>query len=221
MGFYLNKICSFLKPDRMSVSLDNALFYARVEKLYKFWKESPETRSLKKCDAVIVQMGSEEDVVYAKTTTLQTWLVGYELTETGMVFCKDEFFVLTGKKKLEFLDRATKNSPASLPKINLLKREREDNSEKFKKLIEAIKGSGEGKSVGVFAKDNFITKFIKTWNTALKAETFTKVDVSTDFAVIMAAKDENELKLIRLASFITQEVYSKVFKDHIKNIIND
>ena len=37
----------------------------------------------------------------------------------------------------------------------------------------------------------------------------------------MAAKDENELKLIRLASSITQEVYSKVFKDHIKNIIND
>lgn len=40
-------------------------------------------------------------------------------------------------------------------------------------------------------------------------------------AVVMAEKDDSELKLVKTAASITQEIYSKVFKEHIKNVIND
>lgn len=42
-------------------------------------------------------------------------------------------------------------------------------------MIEAIKGSKDGKTIGVFSKDKFPGDYMKSWNDTLSAEGLTRV----------------------------------------------
>lgn len=51
----------------------------------------------------------------------------------------------------------------------------ESNKANFDKMIEAIKNSKDGKTVGVFSKDKFPGEYMKSWNDALNSEGLEKV----------------------------------------------
>lgn len=51
----------------------------------------------------------------------------------------------------------------------------ESNKANFDKMIEAIRGSKEGKTVGVFSKDKFPGEYMKSWNDTITAEGLEKV----------------------------------------------
>lgn len=64
----------------------------------------------KSLDCMFFGVGVDQDIVYSKSTSLQTWLVGYELTDTIVCFTESAILFLASKKKIDFLRQAKLDS---------------------------------------------------------------------------------------------------------------
>ncbi|XP_061199935.1 FACT complex subunit SPT16 [Neopsephotus bourkii] len=207
----------------MALSIDRDALYRRLRRLYGAWERGEE--ELGGVDAIVVAVGVDEEIVYAKSTALQTWLFGYELTDTILVLCAQRILLLASRKKVEFLKQLVPPKGTEggngVPSISLLVREKtESNQANFERLLEALRGSRGGKRLGVFAKDQFPGDFLRAWNECLSKEPFEKVDISAAVAYTMAAKEEGEVQLMRRAAAITSELFSKFFKERVMEIVD-
>ncbi|GAB6025748.1 splicing associated factor Dre4 [Chamberlinius hualienensis] len=209
-----------------NVTVDKETFSRRMRRLYSAWKNASAENGdgFGKMDALVVPVGTDEEAAYTKSTTIQLWLFGYELMDCVMLLCEQAMYFLASKRKIEFLKQiqSGKENENELPPVKLLTRDKTDKDKaNFSKLIEAIKKSKNGKTLGHFVKDKFAGEFIESWRGLLDKESFEFVDVSAPVALLLAPKEDAELNLIRKASQITVDVYTKYLKDNIMAIIDD
>ncbi|XP_065081040.1 FACT complex subunit spt16-like [Ochlerotatus camptorhynchus] len=145
-----------------NIVLNKDFFYRRIKRLYASWKEP----------------------VFSHDDSLQkTWLLGYELIDTITVLCEKSIFFLTSKKKVDFLKLIERDGEEGIPSVKLLVREKNDNDKvNFGKLWEAIKASNDGKTLGVFSKNNFPGEFCVSWRAFSKDKSFDTVGISVPIA---------------------------------------
>uniref|UniRef100_A0A3Q3EIN3 FACT complex subunit SPT16 N-terminal lobe domain-containing protein n=1 Tax=Labrus bergylta TaxID=56723 RepID=A0A3Q3EIN3_9LABR len=53
----------------MAVNLDKDAYYRRIKRLYGNWKKAED--EFGKVDAIVVSVGVDEEIVYAKSTAIQ------------------------------------------------------------------------------------------------------------------------------------------------------
>ncbi|XP_012226893.1 FACT complex subunit spt16 isoform X2 [Linepithema humile] len=208
-----------------NVSLDKDMFFRRMKRLYAAWKdgEIDNDDSFSKMDCLVSAVGTDEDIVYSKSTALQTWLLSYELTDTIMILTEESINFLASKKKIEFLRKVEnqKTEDTDVPAVTLFVRDRSDEDKaNFAKLIEVMKQSKKGKTLGVFSKENYPGAFMDAWRAALKSESFDTIDVSAAAAYVMSPKEDSEILTIKKACLISVDVFTKYLKDQIMEIID-
>ena len=163
--------------------------------------------------------GTGDDIIYCKSKSLQIWLFGYEITDTLVVFCRNKLFILTGKKKVEFLSPLQSNEDENLPQIELIVREKGDNQIHFDKMFKIV-SENNGKKIGAFVKDNFDSEFVKSWNKAVSQKSLEKVDVTKEVANLLSSKDEKGVELIKKSSELTSTFFTKYIKDQLVFLID-
>lgn len=202
-----------------NVTLDKDTFHRRLKRLYNAWQNNENENGFSKMDALVTAVGKDDDIVYSKSAALQTWLLGYELTDTIMILAEKKAYFLASKKKIDFLRQAESKDENNI-QLNLLVRDKDSDDANFKILFTAIKESRNGKNIGVFLKDNYTGQLMDSWRAALKKQDFQTIDVSTQIAYLISPKEDTEISTIKKACMVTVDVFTKYLKDQIMEIID-
>ncbi|KAF7255188.1 hypothetical protein EG68_11121 [Paragonimus skrjabini miyazakii] len=201
-----------------ALKLDIPSFISRCGQLYKDWRSNASSQ-LHAVDAVVIPAG-KFDSVYGKTLSLHVWLFGYELQDTIIVFCEKSIFILCGKKKIEFLQPLTKRNDENREVILIQRNPSDNDKAEIGRLISAISTSRNGRIVGHLAKDKFSSELTSAFQSALQTAKFEMLDISGACSDLFAVKDENELNLLKKASNVTCNVFTKGLREEIMDTID-
>lgn len=204
--------------DELNINFD--LFKERITALHKSFKVFDGNP-----DSLLFVLGSSnQENPYQKTTVFHNWILGYEFPATLIVLTEGKVVIITSAAKAKHLDGALKlfKEDDGL-KLEIWQRNNklpEHNKKLFDDIIELIKASG--KNVGSPIKDSYQGKFMTEWNPiweeAQKANDLKIVDISLGLSKIWEIKDENEQKLLSVASRASDKFMNLMTDEIVKAV---
>ncbi|KIJ17069.1 hypothetical protein PAXINDRAFT_9925 [Paxillus involutus ATCC 200175] len=191
----------------MAVQINKTLINARLKSIYDGWNNASHNDdfgSIADSDALLLLSGDPagEDEPVRKGTAFQTWLLGYEFPSVFLLFEKDKISILCSTSKAKFLQQIKDGNPPVPVEMLIQAKAKEPPTDALPKFIEAYSSH---KRVATLVKESYGGKLMSEWNQGIDklANKPEQVDMAPALSVLMAVKDEEELKTIRTAANLT------------------
>jgi nucleosome binding factor SPN SPT16 subunit len=161
------------------------------------------------------------------------YLFGYDLPDTVIILTKEgQCVILSSKKKIEFLEAAKGQENGSIFELKLLLREKsDDNAANFEEMLKYAKGKSNGETVkvGLLLKEHRANGDLKEgsivggWEKKLvdPDSKVDLVDITAGVSMVMAAKDDTELDLMKKSSVLSNKVFKHGFMTRLETVIED
>lgn len=205
------------------VNIDKTSFHNRLSALITQWKADKRTGNHVFGDvgSIVICMGkSDESQGFHKANATQFWLLGYEFPATLLIITLESFYIVTTKKKAEYLQKL-KDGGKTPVEILIKTKDEKENAKQLERCLDIIKGAG--KKVGVLTKEVSTGPFVTEWKAAFSeiSKEVEEVDIAPALSAAMAVKDENELRSIRNASWATAHIMSDYFVEYMSNLVDE
>ncbi|CAB4485087.1 unnamed protein product [Rhizophagus irregularis] len=186
--------------------LDTKTFHKRARILQTIWKESlskskDASDEFQGAETILIIVGDLlEEYPYQKSTAIQTWLLGYEWRDTLILLTQDKFHFVAKEKMAEVLEQLNQGDKQVSVEIHKYTKDQSQHRDLFESIITYIT-EGEKKRLGILPKDLKEGNFVQEWSEVYKnfKDKIEEVDVSAGVASVLAVKDEEELKTVRVA----------------------
>ncbi|ORX52677.1 SPT16-domain-containing protein [Hesseltinella vesiculosa] len=196
-----------------SIEIDTKRFHKHAKALLANWKNNDDL--FQNIDALLILVGDDDqESLYKKSVTLQTWLLGFPLYQSTMLMQPDKITFVCSNKKADILD-TLKNGPVP---VDIIRRGKniEQNVPVYAPLVEAV----ANKRVGVIPKDQFKGKNVDEWTQALGSNSFENVDLTPALSATLVVKDDEELRTMRLAAKVSSNVMTHYFTKEMSTMID-
>jgi len=217
-----------------SVKFDSKIFYKHLNRLYDYWSKT-KTEVFNGAELLVFCAGSAEEqennTPLSKTSVLQLWLLGYELSDTLIVCTPAQCLFLSSSKKTKLLQAMQSSHPQHEQeriKLTLLTRTsnlEDDLSRVVSHMRSEIERQQHGAAtiaVGVIQGEEARGEFAQTWQRTLLAErSWHCVDVTRGLATLFACKDDTEQKWLRTAAAISSTVMKNFLIPKIEQVIDE
>ncbi|KAL1947960.1 hypothetical protein VTO73DRAFT_13684 [Trametes versicolor] len=206
------------------IELNAGLFSKRLRIVYDAWnnaQKEDEYSSITEVGALLLVAGDPagEDEPIRKGTAFQTWLLGFEFPSTFLMFEKNRLSILCSASKAKILSQL-KNSNAPVPiEFFVQAKAKEPPTDAVPRFLEAYVSLDQ---VATLTKEQQSGKLVDEWNKAVSdaEKKPTLVDMAPAVASFLAAKDEEELKSIRVASTLTSTLLSHYVAPKLETILD-
>ncbi|EFN58683.1 hypothetical protein CHLNCDRAFT_140286 [Chlorella variabilis] len=173
--------------------------------------------------ALAVAVGSvTEAITYTKSASLHLWLLGYEFTETILVFTKSELHAMAGPKKTDILAQLSDACAAAGVTLRLHpKPKKEDGSTQIEALLAACKASADTPVIGTLPKEKPQGAVPEAWLAAVAGSGLATSDMAADLAALLSPKDDEEAKNVRKAAYLVSNALTKFAVPQLEGIIDE
>ncbi|XP_072955171.1 FACT complex subunit SPT16-like [Typha angustifolia] len=197
----------------------------RLKEFYNHWsKHKSDLWGLS--DAIaIASPPTSEHFQYRISSAFNFWLLGYEFSETIMVFMDKQIHFLCSQKKanlLETLKGSAKEAVGTDLVIHVTAKS-DDGSALMEEIIHLVRAQTESDSpvVGYIAKEVPEGKLLETWFEKLAESALEIGDVTNGLSDLFAVKDVTELTCVKKAAFLSSCVMKNFVVPKLEKIIDE